>query len=127
HPKEMITAQQGEIVQISHLPFTRKAQGGKTFLTQFYLLTKKSNLRKWRLHVPPLHVPQPTEFWELRPPVSVETNGESKNEKKNQNHPKNQNLSDNCSAVSAHRSVLRRQSNFLYQCPLCHGRGRFAN
>src|SRR2546422_1135962 len=29
----------------------------------------------------------------------------SKNEKKNQNHPKNKNLSDNCRAVIAHRSV----------------------
>src|SRR6266487_3892379 len=27
--------------------------------------------------------------------------------KKNQNHPKNKNLSDNCSAVSVHTSVLR--------------------
>src|SRR4030095_7421615 len=50
--------------------------------------------------------------------VSVEINGESKNEKKNQIHPKNKNLSDNCSAVSAHRNLLRCQSNSLcHYCP----------
>src|SRR5215471_7196705 len=65
-------------------------------------------------------------FGKLRPPVSVEINGESKNEKKNQNQSQNKNLSDNCAAVVAHRSVLRVQSNFLYQCPVSHGRGRFA-
>src|SRR6266496_5348147 len=62
---------------------------------------------------------------------SIRENPVSKNEKKNQNHPKNKNLSDNCRAVIAHRSVLRPISSIpsnslcLY-CPLSHERGRGA-
>src|SRR5438093_8360744 len=85
--------------------FARKR--ARLFRTQFYVLTKRGMTGDVQVLV-----------------VKTE---KSKNEKKNQNHPKNKNLSDNCRAVSAHRSVLRRQSNSLYRwCPLSHGRGRGA-
>ena len=60
--------------------------------------------------------PRPTEFGNFTAGFR-RINRESKNEKKNQNHPKNKNLSDNCRAVSAHRSVLRRQSSKLATVP----------
>ena len=40
-------------MQISRLLYTREAQRGKTFRTQFYVLLKKSSLRESRLHVSP--------------------------------------------------------------------------
>src|SRR5438093_8733267 len=91
--------------------FARKR--ARLFRTQFYVLTKRGMTGDVQVLV-----------------VKTE---KVKNEKKNQNHPKNKNLSDNCRAVSAHRSVLRpissSPSNCLYPCtpyPLSHERGRCA-
>src|SRR5436309_3884604 len=89
--------------------FARKR--ARLFRTQFYVLTKRGMTGDVQVLV-----------------VKTE---KSKNEKKNQNHPKNKNLSDNCRAVIAHRSVLRPISSIpsnslcLY-CPLSHERGRGA-
>src|SRR5437773_10073089 len=85
--------------------FARKR--ARLFRTQFYVLTKRGMTGDVQVLV-----------------VKTE---KVKNEKKNQNHPKNKNLSDNWRAVSAHRSALRRQSSSLCRWyPLSHGRGRFA-
>src|SRR5881296_884366 len=85
--------------------FARKR--ARLFRTQFYVLTKRGMTGDVQVLV-----------------VKTE---KVKNEKKNQNHPKNKNLSDNCRAVSAHGNSLRRQSKSLCLWnPLSHGRGRFA-
>src|SRR5438046_6725165 len=89
--------------------FARKR--ARLFRTQFYVLTKRGMTGDVQVLV-----------------VKTE---KVKNEKKNQNHPKNKNLSDNCSAVSAHRSVLRPissspSSSLCLWDPPSHGRGRCA-
>src|SRR5437660_12859818 len=85
--------------------FDRKR--ARLFRTQFYVLTKRGMTGDVQVLV-----------------VKTE---KVKNEKKNQNHPKNKNLSDNCRAVSAHRNHLRppRPSSHLFHVPEPHRRGRF--
>src|SRR6266513_3375 len=85
--------------------FARKR--ARLFRTQFYVLTKRGMTGDVQ--------------------VLVVKTQKSKNEKKNQNHPKNKNLSDNCRPVINGRNLLRLQSKSLYRSsPQSHGRGRCA-